>query len=71
MENLDIDDKAKKQAYIVIQRFGDDGLEAVQKIVSNILKNWQYVGNKSAFMASSLGEMHAQPRGLNCFPFRT
>ena len=49
MENLDIDDKAKKQAYIVIQRFGDDGLEAVQKIVSNILKNcWQYVGNKSA-----------------------
>ena len=54
MSYLGIDGHAQSQVTLFIQEFGDDALHEVNSILSNILKNWQYVGNQSAFLSSSV-----------------
>jgi len=53
LENNDVDHEAQQQAYMMVQLFGDDGKRAVLSICSNLLKNKQYISNKSAFVASA------------------
>ena len=49
---IGIDEHAKCQAHLVCQDFGDDGVEGVKGILINCLKNWNFLGNPSAFIAS-------------------
>ena len=51
LRTLGVDTPAMQQAYLVVQRFGDDGLKTLQDICSNVIKNWDYIDNKSAFVA--------------------
>lgn len=54
MKYLQIDGHAQLQTTLFIQEFGDVALSEVNSILSNILKNWKYVGNQSAFLSSSV-----------------
>ena len=48
-----IDDRAMQQAMLVVQEFGADGVTAIRGIVVNMLKQWGFLDNASAFVASS------------------
>ena len=62
--NLDIDEHGMSQAYMVCQRYGEHGVWELQSIVTNLLKNWSWIDNKSAFLSSSCVKFarHYEPR---------
>ena len=53
LQKLGVDERTMKQVFLTIQRFGDDGVDAVQGIVDNALSKWDRIDNMSAFITSS------------------
>ena len=48
-----IDDGAMQQAFSLVQRCGDDGIDKLRGITTNLWKNYHYIGNPSAFVTSA------------------
>ena len=53
MKNLGIDDHAIHIAFLVAQRFGQDGLKEIQSIMMNVIKNFEWIENPSAFVSKA------------------
>ena len=51
--SMKFDDDSVRQAWTMMQQHGDQGVREVQSIVTNIIKNKQWIKNHSAFLASS------------------
>jgi hypothetical protein len=50
---LDLDQGALNQMMVIVQEFEDEGLNTVRDVLSNLVKNFTYVKNPSAFVASA------------------
>ena len=53
LESNGLDERAIHQAVLVMQEFGDEGLDAIRGILVNMFKNWEFTQNPSAYMASA------------------
>ena len=48
-----VDDGAMQQAFSLVQRCGDDGIDKLRGITTNLWKNYRYIDNPSAFVTSA------------------
>ena len=48
-----IDDGAMQQAFSLVQQCGDDGIDKLRGITTNLWKNYRYIDNPSAFVTSA------------------
>ena len=66
MKNLGIDDHAIHIAFLVAKRFGQDGLKEVQSVMMNVIENFQWIENPSAFVSKACINFRAKHE-----PFKT
>ena len=53
MRNLNIDTHAIHLAFLLVQRFEQDGLKEVQGVIMNVIKNFEWIANPSAFVSKA------------------
>ena len=53
MRNLNIDTHAIHLAFLLVQRFEQDGLKEVQGVIMNVIKNFEWITNPSAFVSKA------------------
>ena len=53
MKTLGIDEHAMHLAFLLVQRFEQDGLKEVQGVIMNVIKNFDWIGNPSAFVSKA------------------
>ena len=53
LKNNGVDDQACQQAIGLIYLHGKDGMVQVHSLISNLVKNWSYIDNPSAFVAAA------------------
>ena len=53
MKNLGMDEHAMHIAFLLVQRFEQDGLKEVQGVIMNVIKNFEWIANPSAFVSKA------------------